>query len=50
MPVPSTTNGLGSTAARSSRVPDELPVGVCGLHPVGPWLMPKEIVPPDTAT
>jgi hypothetical protein len=44
------TKGLGSTAASTMRVPGESPDGVLGLHPVGLWVVPKEMLPPATPT
>jgi hypothetical protein len=42
--------GLGSTPPRSSCVAAVSPLGVWGLHPVGPWFIPNEITLPATAT
>ena len=50
IPEPSTTKGLGSTAANTVCVPGVSPAGVLGLQPVGLWVMPNEIFPPATAT
>ncbi len=44
------TKGLGSTAARTVRVPGVSPAGVLGLHPVGLSVMPNEMAPPATPT
>jgi hypothetical protein len=49
-PVLLTTNGLGNTAPRMVRVPGVSPDGALGLHPVGPSVVPNEIVPPATPT